>query len=515
MLRVMRLSASDLALKEDISSLYGFIRSLPISEQAKTMFARPELDGSSGYYNFYSDLTGGVTVLPFSNGQHFFDQNLQQQALNLFESRKQEILQAVEPHLKIDEQGNYIQNQAMTVKELLEHPQHLVVVDNKEPVIVPFYDNSFYQQEVAGRVVPPPPPPPAAAGGGFWRYLLPLLLLLLLLGALAYYFLKVYPWPFVDEAEETHKQQIAALEQTIADDKKALDEINNLLEKTNLRLELAEQTLKTKIADDKKTLQEINALLDKTNAALAPKPEPEPAPEPVVEPVVEPEPVPVVNEQPAPGATAAAQTKKLPKCSVIEKQGKMPQLVIASDGSGSMLETMGGKMRIQAAINAAQTLVDNVDKNVPIHLFGIQGCPIARDYGVFGGNNRAQLKRAINQIDPRHSPRPLYVLTPLVSALRGMAGAVDANTEAVGILISDGVDTCPGSKNIDLCSLARDIHAQKPLLKINVVLIGDEAASAKCVADITGGKVYRPSNASALVTDLKNAARSLVKVCVE
>ena len=143
----------------------------------------------------------------------------------------------------------------------------------------------------------------------------------------------------------------------------------------------------------------------------------------------------------------------------------------------------------------------------------MQGCPLARDYGTFSGNNHAALQRAIAQTNPLLSPRPLQVLTPLVSALKGMANVAGTNNDAVGILISDGLDTCNNTRNTDLCSLAREIHAAKPKLKINVVLIGDEASSARCVAQITGGKVYRPENAHELAKSLKQAAQSLVKVC--
>ena len=94
-----------------------------------------------------------------------------------------------------------------------------------------------------------------------------------------------------------------------------------------------------------------------------------------------------------------------------------------------------------------------------------------------------------------------------------MAGSVPANTDAVGILISDGVDTCQGTRNLDLCAVAREIHAQKPKLKIHVVLVGDDAPKAACVASITGGRVFRPNNTAALVRALKSAGQTLERVC--
>ena len=196
------------------------------------------------------------------------------------------------------------------------------------------------------------------------------------------------------------------------------------------------------------------------------------------------------------------------------KQGKMPNLIIASDGSGSMINLLSdGSLRIDAAIKAAHALIDQVDKNVPIRLFGIQGCPLARDYGTFSGNERQRLKAAVAKTNPMLQSIPFQVLTPLVSGLRGMASAAPKNADSIGVLISDGVDTCDGTENLNLCEVARQIHRSKPRLKIHVVLIGEDAPDAKCIADITGGKVYKPGNTRALIEDLKNAGKSLQKVC--
>ena len=108
---------------------------------------------------------------------------------------------------------------------------------------------------------------------------------------------------------------------------------------------------------------------------------------------------------------------------------------------------------------------------------------------------------------------PFQVLTPLVSGMRGMASAAPKNADSIGVLISDGVDTCDGTEDLNLCEVARQIHKSKPRLKIHVVLIGEDAPDAKCIADITGGKVYKPGNTKALIEDLKNAGKSLQKVC--
>lgn len=204
--------------------------------------------------------------------------------------------------------------------------------------------------------------------------------------------------------------------------------------------------------------------------------------------------------------------KKLVKCSTTETGGA--KLIMATDGSGSMIQLLPDRVtRMDAAIKAAHTVIDTVDKKVPISYIGIQGCPVARYYGTFGANQRTILKGHVDQTDPRLFRFPEYVLTPLVSGMRKMGELAAKEKVALGILISDGVDTCEGTRDLDICQVAREVHKKAPNLMINVILIGNDAPNAQCVADITGGKVYRPENATEIMRDLKLAAGSFNKVC--
>lgn len=362
----------------------------------------------------------------------------------------------------------------------------------------------------------------AAAGRGLGGCLIPsLIALLLLLALLAFYFFKLYPWPF----DKVNEQELLLdqLNEQVIEDELNLNKINELIEKTQEKIALGQQdaqaqqlaNLKDTLARDEQTLKEIERLLGLVNdkdeqikAEEQAKAQEE------------------ADKAAAAAAEAAAKAAEeaklaqgagkvtLPKCETIVKQGKMPNLIIATDGSGSMINLLSdGSMRIDAAIKAAHALIDQVDKNVPIRLFGIQGCPLARDYGTFSGSERQRLKAAVAQTNPLLQSIPFQVLTPLVSGMRGMASAAPANADSIGVLISDGVDTCDGTENLNLCEVARQIHKSKPHLKIHVVLIGEDAPDAKCIADITGGKVYKPGNTKALIEDLKNAGKSLQKVC--
>lgn len=357
----------------------------------------------------------------------------------------------------------------------------------------------------------------AAAGRSLGGCLIPsLIALLLLLALLAFYFFKLYPWPF-DKANE-QELLLDQLNEQVIEDELNLNKINELIEKTQEKIALGQQdaqeqqlaNLKATLAKDEQTLKEIERLLGLVNDK---------------DEQIKAEELAKAQEEAAEAEAAAKAAEEaklaqgagkvtLPKCETIVKQGKMPNLIIATDGSGSMINLLSdGSMRIDAAIKAAHALIDQVDKNVPIRLFGIQGCPLARDYGTFSGNERQRLKAAVGKTNPMLQSIPFQVLTPLVSGMRGMASAAPKNADSIGVLISDGVDTCDGTEDLNLCEVARQIHKSKPRLKIHVVLIGEDAPDAKCIADITGGKVYKPGNTKALIEDLKNAGKSLQKVC--
>ena len=501
-----------------------------------------------------------------------------------WQQRQREYLQALEPHLKtmqLKGVTQYSPNAACLLKLVLTHPQHLYVVNGKDPIVLPFYDQAFYQKLLheqpqlltptapasAASAASAGPAGPAAAGlaantaapgsnataataanaapamGGaplgtaaaasaaapaaaparpVWPWVLLGLLLLLGLFGLFWWLWQHMNAEKAQAAAAELAQSLAAEEQlldqnlalqrevaeriALAQDLRLLAANRALLQEVEAKLKDAERlSLEQALSADTATLKQNLLMQDLVQALLA-------AAE--AKPAVPAAPAATADKGASAPAASAVKTKRLPKCEVIVKEGKVPQLVMAIDGSGSMLNVLpDGKIRMAAAQEAANALISRVDRNVPIHLLGIQGCPLARDYGVFTGAQRQRLTAAITQLNPLFSPSPLRVLTPLVSAMRGMAGSVPANTDAVGILISDGVDTCSNTRNLDLCAVAREIHAQKPKLKIHVVLVGDEAPEAKCVAAITGGRVFHPGNTSELVSALKTAGQTLERVC--
>ncbi len=215
-------------------------------------------------------------------------------------------------------------------------------------------------------------------------------------------------------------------------------------------------------------------------------------------------------KSPADDSKKNSGKKKLPKCKDLKSKGKMPKLAIAFDGSGSMMLPYGGTTRLNAAKAAGVDLVNSIDKNVEIGFVEINGCPASKNHGFFPPSQRAGLTSTMNRVYPNERDNK----TPLVHGLNTLSKMLDGvNTDDVGILISDGVDTCGITHSVDLCSLARKLHQRKPRLKVHVILISDEVESAKCIANITGGKVYKPRDANQIRVSLKQAGSDLKKVC--
>lgn len=220
-----------------------------------------------------------------------------------------------------------------------------------------------------------------------------------------------------------------------------------------------------------------------------------------------------VTIQPAPVET----TEPLPQCEVIHKRGEWPELFIALDGSGSMTKEFPPQSkRIDIALEAVYALVDRIDPNVSIHFVGIQGCPVAKDFGSYKYNKRVTLKTLMKKMDLSKSlsKNPELVNTPLISAISIIANKAPAHADSVAIIVSDGLDTCeaPGF-NFD--NFMQTIHELQPRLKINIIYMGNPAdiPTIKCIADLTGGQIYSPDTAETLIENIEQASQTLVKVC--
>ncbi len=390
-----------------------------------------------------------------------------------------------------------LETQRSYLSALIRSAVHLVVFEQGVCVLLPFET----QDEEKARLAADPLPPPVTKKGCLLPLLLGLLGLLLLLLALWYFLLR--PWPFAgslndapaDQPVQDTSEQVAepvpvnepenVAKETGQEDENTADE--NVVDEEALKAqELAEQ----KRLEEERRAQEAAALKLKQEQEAKEKAER------------------------AAREKAARNAKAVPKCKTLKQEGTMPKMVIAFDGSQSMLinDVPGSASRLAAATSAARKLADSIDKNVEIGFVEINGCPAAKSRGFYTGIQRPALKDTISGINPMRYDG----MTPLVDGLQQISRMTDGvNADAMGILISDGEDTCAATRNLDVCSVAKAIHKRKPRLKIHTILIGEDAGQAACIARITGGKVFSPKNASQINADLQSSGSEMKKVCEE
>lgn len=182
--------------------------------------------------------------------------------------------------------------------------------------------------------------------------------------------------------------------------------------------------------------------------------------------------------------------------------------ILILDGSGSMLERVAGKTKIESARTAVKQLVQSLPDGTPLGLvaYSHRRARACDDFEVLiapAPLDRARFSAAVDGIKPQGN-------TPLAAALKFAADALGTPRGAANlVLVSDGVETCGG----DPCAVALELKKKIPQLAIHVIafdLSAKQAASFECVATATGGR-FLPANdaaslADALVTIVQEAA---------
>ena len=482
--------------------------------------ALPKLDDDGQNISYYTNFRGEWDQVTVKNIDHYRSQ---------FENGRKSLISVID-FLNSDKELNNraLESQRKDLADLINWSDKDYVINNNTIVSAAckasgYPESDYYKakqriinpepEKVETKVVPPVPPIPPKKGGCLLPFLLGLLGLLLLLALLAllwWYFLR--PWPFSQDpfamtvepqttvvATEPVKEDPVpvASKPTLEDDENAVptDEDKKALEQAK-----EEELRKAKEAEELKAKAEAQAKAKAEAEAKAKAEAERKAKEEVLK----------KAKAEAERKALEAKKNKIPKCKTLKEQGTMPQMAIAFDGSESMTIPYGSTSRLGAAKNAAVNLINATDKNVSIGLVEVNGCPAAKNRGFFSGSARNSLISNVNSIDPyRYDGK-----TPLVNGLNQLATMLDGvNAEAVGILISDGEDTCPFTSNMNLCNVAANIHRAKPKLTIHTILIGDSIDSAACVANITGGKVFKPRDALQIQQFIKEAGAKLKKVC--
>ena len=198
----------------------------------------------------------------------------------------------------------------------------------------------------------------------------------------------------------------------------------------------------------------------------------------------------------------ASGSMRLPAdASLSQIQGMLNQLgPLGALGAAIIGQTSAGPTRLEAAKRGVNSVVRSMPDDVDVGLVTLQRCPMATNDGFFGGAERGRLYARVDGLRPMQG-------TPLAQGILQAGGMVDGvNAPAVMVVISDGDDSCGG----DPCAAARRLHAEKPLLKINVVDILGTGAGA-CVANATGGRVLKPGDGLAFEKTIKEAAQDAIK----
>lgn len=199
------------------------------------------------------------------------------------------------------------------------------------------------------------------------------------------------------------------------------------------------------------------------------------------------------------GAPAVAQ----------EAPGDAQSAMMVLDGSGSMWGQIDGVAKIEIARNVIGDMLS--DWNDGVHLGVIAyghrekgACSDIETLVNVGPVDKAALMAKVNAISPKGK-------TPISASVRKAAEALKYTEEkATVILVSDGLETC----NADPCALANELEAAGVDFTTHVIgfdVNKEEEASLACLAENTGGRYMRASNASELTTALAETVQTVTQ----
>lgn len=191
------------------------------------------------------------------------------------------------------------------------------------------------------------------------------------------------------------------------------------------------------------------------------------------------------------------------------------------DASGSMLEKLGGEMKIDIAKRTLSELVarlprgsTEIELNVGLRIYGHQTIAgetdedrcrdTALEIPVKGVEAEA-IKNRVAAINARG-------WTPIAYSLRQAENdfAPGPENDNIIILVSDGKETCGG----DPCAVARELRQAGIEVKIHVVgfdIKPDERAQLECIARVTGGKYFDAATAAELSRVLTEVQEQVLK----
>gem|GEM_PF-5675586 len=177
--------------------------------------------------------------------------------------------------------------------------------------------------------------------------------------------------------------------------------------------------------------------------------------------------------------------------------------IVVFDASGSMWNKMENSTRIEIAREVMKQFLDGYDTQQPLGV-------IAYGHRKRGDCHDIEVLVEPSNIDPIAVSKQINALlpkgkTPLAESLRRAGKLIPKTAEDANVLlITDGLETCDG----DPCAVAEEMIAAGIKVRAHVVGFGltkAEADSLSCIAALTGGKMFNPSNGEELLDALKQS----------
>ena len=160
-----------------------------------------------------------------------------------------------------------------------------------------------------------------------------------------------------------------------------------------------------------------------------------------------------------------------------------------------------GPKRITRAREAFAAAASDLPSGIDLGLVVFQECRDIRKVGIFEAARRGAAIDYIRRMIPKGR-------TPLADSLRRAAEMLGEGKSSI-VLLTDGREFCDG----DPCAAAAEIQAAHPGTPIHIIDITGQA-KAECVADVTGGRSYKPEAADDLARVVRSAFRGADPQCV-
>ena len=153
------------------------------------------------------------------------------------------------------------------------------------------------------------------------------------------------------------------------------------------------------------------------------------------------------------------------------------------------------RKRFDDARAALETIAPKVHPQTTLGLVTLDGCDAITNHGFFQQGDR---QRFLNALDDSRKSGGSPIARAMERAGNSLSQAQAGSS--IMLIITDGNETCGGNP----CAVAAQLKQQVPNLVINVISVVNDS-NLRCVADVTGGKVYHASDVSDIERNMQQA----------